>query len=247
MRPQMLSYLLVAVTARRLDAHPGGRPAALVAGAAHLGLGDGPRDVAGRDRDRRRRRGRAGARPADGPRAASGARCWSRSLSAVAAMLTPLGPALYRAVLGVGSRSQFFSEWNAPRLHHVRPSSSSGHAGPAVPCCSCGVAAPPWSDLAFLLVAGGCAVWSLADRAGRGGDAGPADRGARRYRRTGARRSRAPRRASGRSPRLRSSWRLGCPGGSRAGTLGRPSGTAVLGRPRPVARLPAHMVVSDWA
>jgi hypothetical protein len=36
------------------------------------------------------------------------------ALSAVAAGLTPIGPALYGQVLAVGSRSQYFSEWNPP-------------------------------------------------------------------------------------------------------------------------------------
>ena len=36
------------------------------------------------------------------------------ALSSVAAGLTPIGPALYGQVLAVGSRSQYFSEWNPP-------------------------------------------------------------------------------------------------------------------------------------
>ncbi|MCW2793778.1 MAG: hypothetical protein JWO76_2876, partial [Nocardioides sp.] len=42
-------------------------------------------------------------------------------LSAVAAALTPVGPALYPAVLGVASRREFFAEWAAPDYTTVPP------------------------------------------------------------------------------------------------------------------------------
>jgi hypothetical protein len=40
-------------------------------------------------------------------------------LSAGAACLTPVGPSLWAAVAGVGSRSQYFSEWGAPVFTHL--------------------------------------------------------------------------------------------------------------------------------
>ena len=56
MRPQVLSYLLIAVTtAAWLRTREDGQ-GALVAGAADLGVGDGPRHVAGRHHHRPRRR-----------------------------------------------------------------------------------------------------------------------------------------------------------------------------------------------
>src|SRR5690242_19560723 len=39
--------------------------------------------------------------------------------SAVAAALTPVGPALYGGVLGVGDRFRFFSEWKSPAFTSV--------------------------------------------------------------------------------------------------------------------------------
>jgi hypothetical protein len=42
-------------------------------------------------------------------------------LSAIAAALTPVGPALYPAVLGVTSRREFFAEWAAPDYTTVPP------------------------------------------------------------------------------------------------------------------------------
>jgi hypothetical protein len=80
-------------------------------------------------------------------------------LSAVAAGLTPVGPALYGAVLDVGSRKQYFSEWNSPDF--TQPA-----------CVALGLLLAlgivlmarrtdsSYLDLGLLLAAGICAVWS---------------------------------------------------------------------------------------
>jgi hypothetical protein len=80
--------------------------------------------------------------------------------SAVAAALTPVGPALYGAVVGVGDRASFFTEWGAPDFTSV--------AACAVLALMLGIAvvlyirAPQrsWTDISFLVVAGACALWS---------------------------------------------------------------------------------------
>ena len=129
MRPQVISYLLVAVDRGRLAAGPRDRAGAVVAGPGDLGLGDVPRDVAGRDRHRRRRGRRPGARPR-----ASAAPPWpgwppSRSLSAVVSLLTPVGPGLFAAVLLVNSRGQYFYEWAPPDFTKLQQRGAARAAG----------------------------------------------------------------------------------------------------------------------
>jgi hypothetical protein len=80
-------------------------------------------------------------------------------LSAIAAALTPVGPALYGAALGVGSRAQFFSEWNSP--DYSNPECillGLLLALTIVITVRRGTAA--WLDLTLLLLAAGCAVYS---------------------------------------------------------------------------------------
>jgi hypothetical protein len=158
MRPQMLSFLMVTVTVGAwLRTRDDGRlrwwlvPMTWVWATSHgmwpVGIVIGAVAVAGLALDRslaRERLLRAALVPV---------------LSAVVAALTPVGPALYGAVLGVGSRAQYFSEWDSPDYHN-----------PA--CIVLGlllaitvvlvVRRPTISrlDLALLLLAGGCAVWS---------------------------------------------------------------------------------------
>lgn len=158
MRPQMLSFLMVTVTVGAwLRTRDDARlrwwlvPMTWVWATSHgmwpVGIVIGAVAVAGLALDRslpRERLLRAALVPA---------------LSAVAAALTPVGPALYGAVLGVGSRAQYFSEWDSPDYHN--------------PACivlavlfaitvGLVVRRPATSrlDLALLLLAGGCAVWS---------------------------------------------------------------------------------------
>ncbi len=113
MRPQMISFLMVAVTAAAwLRTREDGRlrwwlvPMTWLWAMSHgmwsLGIVIGVVAVVGLALDRALPRPtllRAALVPA---------------LSAVAAGLTPVGPALYGQVLAVGSRSQYFSEWNPP-------------------------------------------------------------------------------------------------------------------------------------
>jgi len=158
MRPQTLSFLLVAVTAAAwMRTREDGRLRwwlvpmtwvwAMVHGMWPVGIGLGVVAVAGLALDRVRSRdelGKALLIPV---------------LSAVAAALTPLGPGLYGAVLGVGSRSKYFSEWNTPDFTQLS-------------CIVLGLmlalavvlfvrrGRATWFDLLLLLTAGACAVWS---------------------------------------------------------------------------------------
>lgn len=158
MRPQLLSFLLVAVTtAAWLRTREDRRIRwwlvpltwvwAMVHGMWPIGIGLGVVAVVGMALDRTLPRPlllRAAAVPL---------------LSAVAAAVTPVGPGLYGAVIGVGNRSQYFSEWGSPDYS-------------TVDCRALGVllvltvglmlrrGVRSWTDLAFLLVAAVCAVWS---------------------------------------------------------------------------------------
>ena len=158
MRPQVISYVLVAVvTASWLRARETGRAPwhlvpltwlwAMCHGMWPIGLVLGAVAVLALAVDRDRDAG-ALARHAAVVLA-----------SAAAAALTPLGPALYGAVVGVGSRAEFFDEWGPPVLSS--PGSSavalllvigllSIARGPRVPDL----------DLALLVVAFGFAAYS---------------------------------------------------------------------------------------
>jgi hypothetical protein len=113
MRPQVLSFLLVAVfTAAWLRTREDQRVRwwlvpltwlwAMIHGMWPIGIGLGVVAVVGMALDR--------SLPATTLRRAA----WVPVFSAIAAALTPVGPGLYGAVLGVGSRSQYFSEWDTP-------------------------------------------------------------------------------------------------------------------------------------
>ena len=113
MRPQMISFLMVAVTAAAwLRTREDGRlrwwlvPMTWVWAMSHgmwsLGIVIGVVAIVGLALDRTM------------PRAGLLRAALVPVLSAVAAALTPVGPALYGQVLAVGSRSQYFSEWNPP-------------------------------------------------------------------------------------------------------------------------------------
>jgi hypothetical protein len=158
MRPQLLSFLLVCVTATAwLRTRDDGRvrwwlvPVTWVWAMTHgmwpIGIGLGVVTVVGLALDRamsRRDLTRAALVPV---------------ASAVAAALTPVGPALYGAVLGVGSRAQYFSEWDSPDFTTV-----SCEALGAMLVLGVGFAirrqVRTWLDVVLLLVCGVCAVWS---------------------------------------------------------------------------------------
>ena len=158
MRPQVLSYVLVVVTAGAwLRTRDDGRIRwwlvpltwvwAMVHGMWPIGIGLGVVAVAGMAADRalpRRDLGRAALVPL---------------LSAVVAALTPVGPGLYGAVLGVGSRSRFFSEWGSPSFHSPSCISLALMLALAVVLMA-RHGRVRWLDVLLLLVAGACAVWS---------------------------------------------------------------------------------------
>ena len=160
MRPQVLSYLLVVITLgawlRTWDDHrlrwwliPLTWLWAMMHGMWPIGIALGVVAVVGLALDRRtdvRGLGRALLIP---------------FASAVAAALTPLGPSVYDGVRGVGERSRFFAEWNPPSYTSV-PTWLVLAATLAV-CVVLLIRGPrpPWTDVVFLLVTAGCAVWSL--------------------------------------------------------------------------------------
>ena len=113
MRPQTWSFLLVAVTAAAwFRTREDGRLRwwlvpltwlwAMVHGMWPLAIAIGVLAVVGMALDR-----------SEG-RPSTGRALLVPALSAVAAALTPVGPQLYGAVLVVGSRKRYFSEWNTP-------------------------------------------------------------------------------------------------------------------------------------
>jgi hypothetical protein len=159
MRPQVLSYLFVVLTVGAwLRTHDDRRLRwwlvpmtwlwAMCHGMWPIGIGIGVVSVIGLVLDRRLDRRRfvlATLVPAG---------------SAVAAALTPVGPALYGGVLGVGNRAKFFSEWQSPDFT-------------AVPACMVlalmivlalvlFLRAPrrSWTDILLLLTAFASAVYS---------------------------------------------------------------------------------------
>ena len=158
MRPQVLSFLLVAVTtAAWLRTRDDQRVRwwlvpltwlwAMLHGMWPIGIGIGAVAVAGMALDRAL------------PRPVLARAALVPVLSAVAAALTPVGPQLYDGVLGVGSRSQFFSEWNSPDYTSFSCRVLGFMLVLAVGLMlRRGVHAN--LDLALLLVAAACAVWS---------------------------------------------------------------------------------------
>jgi RsiW-degrading membrane proteinase PrsW (M82 family) len=81
-------------------------------------------------------------------------------VSGVAAALTPVGPALYTAVLAVGSRSSFFVEWDPPDYTTV----STLTLGLLLALTAAAMwrrAHNPWTEVLLVALAGGFAVYSL--------------------------------------------------------------------------------------
>jgi hypothetical protein len=158
MRPQVLSYLLVpVVTAAWLSTREDGRirwwliPVTWLWGMLHgmwpVALVIGLVAVTGLALDRAPRR--LVLRALTVPVA-----------SAAAAGLTPVGPALYPAVLAVGSRSSFFVEWDPPDY----TTSSTLTLGLLLAITAAALwkrAHNSWTEILLALVAGGFAVYSL--------------------------------------------------------------------------------------
>jgi hypothetical protein len=80
--------------------------------------------------------------------------------SAVAAAVTPLGPALYGAVIGVGDRSRFFSEWQTPDYHHVPSAKALAVCLLITVVLMLRAGLRSWTHTLFLLVAVGGALES---------------------------------------------------------------------------------------
>jgi hypothetical protein len=158
MRPQVLSYLLVpVVTAAWLSTREDGRirwwliPVTWLWGMLHgmwpVALVIGLVAVTGLALDRAPRR--LVLRALTVPVA-----------SAAAAGLTPVGPALYPAVLAVGSRSSFFVEWDPPDY----TTSSTLTLGLLVAVTATAMwkrGHNSWTEILLVVVAGGFAVYSL--------------------------------------------------------------------------------------
>lgn len=159
MRPQQISYVLVVVTAALwLRARDTGRvPWVLVPlicvwtmchGMWPVGIVLGAVAVAGLALDR----------------SATGARLARMAavpvLSALAALLTPVGPGLYGAVLQVGSRAEYFYEWGPPDFTRGYCLVLLGLlALTVVPRVRRGPL--PWFDVLLIGLAAGAAVYSL--------------------------------------------------------------------------------------
>jgi hypothetical protein len=158
-RPQVLSFIFVSITLFAwLRTREDGRirwwlvPMTWVWAMCHgmwpIGIGLGLLAVVGVTLDR-----------------AADPRVISRALvvpvaSAVAAALTPVGPGLYGAVLGVGERASFFSEWQSPDYNHVPAAKALALCFVITLVLMLRSARTSWTHLLYLLVAAGCAIQS---------------------------------------------------------------------------------------
>src|SRR5688572_1065622 len=159
MRPQVLSYLLIAVTtAAWLQTRHDGKARwwlvpltwvwAMLHGMWPLGIIIGLVAVVGLALDRavtRRQWLRLAAIPVS---------------SAIAAALTPMGPRLYSAVLEVSSRSQYFAECQPPRFTNGNAIALLVLFAVVVIRLARKSSVLSWTELLLLLLAGGFAVYS---------------------------------------------------------------------------------------
>ncbi len=203
-------------------------------------VGHGSRDVAGRDRARLvavaglaldRARTRARARPA----------CWCRCSRRCRRVLTPRRVRACTARCSASARARVLLRVAHPRFTRPRRGRALGLMLAVAVVLFVRRGRATWFDLALLLTAGACAVWSwrtvpvaavmlvplIAAHAYRRTPGGP--------RPTGRGRARADRR--------RHRGRPGRPRGCRAGDRRRTAGAAVLGRPG--ARLAADRYAGD--
>jgi hypothetical protein len=158
-RPQVLSYLFIALTVGAwLGTRDDGRvrwwlvPMTWVWAMCHgmwpVGIGLGVVAVVGLALDR--------ATDLRGLLRAAGV----PAASAVVAALTPVGPGLYGAVLGVGDRAHFFSEWQSPDFGHIFAAQALVVFFAVTLVLMLRAPRPTWTTVLLLLVAGGCAVQS---------------------------------------------------------------------------------------
>ena len=159
MRPQVLSYLLVAITtAAWLRTRDDGRPRwwlvpltwlwAMCHGMWPVGLVIGAVALVGFALDRAAS-GRSLARLALVPAA-----------SAVAAALTPVGPSLYPAVLLVGSRGKYFAEWQPTNFLRLSGVALLVLAGLVLLRMLRGRAPVAWTDALLVGLACGWAIYT---------------------------------------------------------------------------------------
>jgi hypothetical protein len=159
MRPQVLSYLLIAVTtAAWLQTRQDGKARwwlvpltwvwAMLHGMWPLGIIIGLVAVVGLALDRavtRQQWLKLGAIPV---------------LSAIAAALTPVGPRLYSAVLEVSSRGQYFSEWQPPKFTNGNAIALLVLFAIVVIRLARKPSVMSWTETLILLLAGSWAVYS---------------------------------------------------------------------------------------
>ena len=159
MRPQVLSYLLVAVTtAAWLETRRDGKVRwwlvpltwvwAMLHGMWPLGIVIGVVALVGLALDRavtRRQWLKLAAVPV---------------LSAIAAALTPVGPRLYSAVFEVSSRSQYFAEWQPPRFTNGNAIALLVLFAIVLVRLARKPSVMPWTETLILLLAGSWAVYS---------------------------------------------------------------------------------------
>ena len=158
-RPQVLSYALVVVfVSTWLASIDDGRPRwwlvpltwvwAVVHGMWPLAVVIGVAGVLGAALERRHEAGVL-ARLAAVP-----------LLCGVAAALTPIGPALYGAVVNVGGNARFFSEWGSPDFHHPMAYLPAAMVG-ATALLWLRRGPTPWSQLAFLALGAAFTLYSI--------------------------------------------------------------------------------------
>jgi hypothetical protein len=159
MRPQVLSYLLIAITADawlttsqdhrvRWWLVPVGWLWAMVHGMWLVGIVIGVVALAGMALDR-----------------AVPRRVWLRLaaiplLSIIAAALTPVGPALFAAVLEVNSRGRYFAEWRPPDLREADGIALLVMVGAVLIVMGRRRAVTPWTQLLLLMLAGGFGLYT---------------------------------------------------------------------------------------
>jgi hypothetical protein len=158
MRPQVLSFLLVAVTAGAwLRSREDGRVRwwlipltwvwAMVHGMWPIGIAIGVVVVAGMTLDR------------TFPRPTLQRMALIPLLAAVAAALTPVGPRLYGGLVAVQGRASFFSEWGSPDYTDAACIVLALSLGAAV-VLYIRNRSLSYVDLGLLMLTAACAVWS---------------------------------------------------------------------------------------
>ncbi|GAA2116855.1 hypothetical protein GCM10009843_07410 [Nocardioides bigeumensis] len=80
---------------------------------------------------------------------------------AVAAAVTPLGPALYGAVLSVGQNSKFFSEWSSPDFGNSMSYLTATMVAATIFLRLRRPVALPWGEIGFLALAAGATLYSI--------------------------------------------------------------------------------------